>query len=112
MATRCNIRVRFNTTERLFYRHLDGYPSCAGKDLVDLIDMEVTDEPTMSDFTDFCNTIVEDYGCEEVPVEAGDIEWYYDVSIDEAKVSCYSVDWRTGAKMLVHDDLATTGDFN
>lgn len=106
MSTRCNVKVVFDEeSSKLFYHHYNGYPDCAGAELVELVSSELTEHTSKAEFSDFCDILIEDYGYEEVNYESGDIDWYYEVTVSGCKVHCYKCDWRTGTKTLVSDDL-------
>jgi hypothetical protein len=112
MSTRCNVKVVFDDDRsKLFYNHHDGYPAGVGKELVDIVDSNLTPPSSLNDFVEFC-TLLAESGYEEVFTEAGDAEWYYEVTMSDCNIHCYKVDWRTGAKVLIHEDLAATGDFD
>ena len=106
MSSRCNVKVVFDEeNSKLFYHHYDGYPDGVGAELVELVSSELAEHTSKSEFRDFCDILVEDYGYEEVNHESGDIDWYYEVTVSDCKVHCYKCDWRTGTKTLVSDDL-------
>jgi hypothetical protein len=74
MSTRCNIVLTCGETRIFFYRHYDGYPSDAGKNVATVALLLQQGEATLDDVV---RDLLKDYGCEVTTDLHGDVEYVY-----------------------------------
>lgn len=105
MATRCNIIIKgmeFNKkTSVMLYRHLDGYPSVTGKELLDKLNGYIsTNADSKIYFDSLVNNLLKskDGKYEYSSQMHIDIEWLYTIDLTKNKIYVQSVDvdWSTG----------------
>lgn len=104
MATRCNIIVKGKSCEKnvkaLIYRHWDGYPSCTGVELQDLLNKQCADYIY---FDGFVNSMIKEGDTYEYSSTIhGDIEYLYTIDLTKRKIYVQTVgyDWEKSEQIF------------
>lgn len=93
MSTRCNLLVQDNIKgEHILYRHCDGMPDSAGKQIKEYLKEYVTNN-TSYNYDDISNDIIEKLGFNEESKFAKDINYYYEIIVRPNTIfyTCYHV---------------------
>lgn len=105
MATRCNIIVKGKSCDKnvkaIIYRHWDGYPSCTGVELQDLLNKQSAD---YINFDLFVNGLIihESKSYEYSSSIHGDIEYLYTIDLTKRKIYVQTVgyDWEKSVQIF------------
>lgn len=104
MATRCNIIIKGKSCGKnvkvIIYRHWDGYPSCTGKELQDLLNKQSADYIY---FDGFVNSMIKEGNTYEYSSTIhGDIEYLYTIDLTKRKIYVQTVgyDWEKSEQIF------------
>lgn len=94
MSTRCNLQVQDNIKgEHILYRHCDGMPDGAGKEIKKFLSDYVKSVETPYDYEDITKGIIDDLGFEDEGTVAKDINYFYEIVVHPNTIfyTCYHV---------------------
>lgn len=104
MATRCNIIIKGKScgknVKTMLYRHWDGYPTCTGVELMDLLNKQTSD---CIYFDGFINSMIKEGNTYEYSSTIhGDIEYLYTIDLTKRKIYVQTVgyDWEKSEQIL------------
>ena len=92
MSTRCNIIIKNKWDKFFIYRHCDGYPQVAGKDLIKRFKDKINQDYIW--ITDFVNELVKDKNNDYEITDSvhGDIKYLYTIDMDKKTFEVQEVD--------------------
>ena len=92
MSTRCHTIISRGNKKHYVYRHHDGYPEEAGKDLEEFISENKNDfsELSLNEIAERLNDFYSGFENENHGVH-GDEDFIYTINLDENKLKCYRV---------------------
>lgn len=94
MSTRCNLLVQDNIKgEHILYRHCDGMPDSAGKQIKEYLKEYVMNTNTTYNYEDISNGIIDNLGFEDEGTVAKDINYFYEIIVHPNTIfyTCYHV---------------------
>lgn len=104
MATRCNIIIKGKScgknVKTMLYRHWDGYPTCTGVELMELLNKQTSD---CIYFDGFINSMIKEGNTYEYSSTIhGDIEYLYTIDLTKRKIYVQTVgyDWEKSVQIF------------
>lgn len=101
MSTRCNIIVKSKSEEVILYHHHDGYPEGVGVELLMKVYPKLHDNHYYNDVEDIVNMLIKDKDDDEFEYTSalhGDIEYVYEIDVDQKTIKCFEWNWNSDEK--------------
>ncbi len=98
MSTRSNIKLIDNCGSILLYKHHDGYPE-GGPGMINFLKGRL--ETSMKSAEWMANQMIKETECEVSSALHGDIEYYYEVEVEQDIIRVYKRNWETDENELV-----------
>ena len=101
MSTRCNIIVKSKSEEVILYHHHDGYPEGVGVELLMKVYPKLHDNHYYNDVEDIVNMLIKDKDDDEFEYTTalhGDIEYIYEIDVDQKTIKCFEYNYSTENK--------------
>lgn len=101
MSTRCNIIVKSKSEEVILYHHHDGYPEGVGVALLNKVTPLLKDNRYYNDVEDIVNALIKDKDDDEYEYTSalhGDIEYIYEIDVDQKTIKCFEYNYSTESK--------------